>query len=194
MLLEDFPDDSKRAFEEIINFNQFCFPLSQPEIRFSSNYSQEPEPSLESLFFEGEDAVDDVPLLYRTYHDSTPSLTSQASTPFQSQENIQPYQPPQTLPLSDCHQGHRLDIVVARRLTDVALRTLIGGRQTKHVPSIRIGKPRPTYPLSTIMPLLWSPGFQTVCCFLLFFGHLRLISPPRSWRNDPGFSQPYQTQ
>jgi len=161
MLLEDFPDED--TFEEIINLNELDFHLSQPEIRFNPNYSLQPEPWLESLLFEDEDTVDDVPLLYHTYHDSTPSLTSQASTPFQNQENIPSYQPPQTLPFSDCHQGHCLDISVARRLTDVALRTLIGGRQTKHVPSIRIGKPRPTCPLSTIMPLLWSPGFQTVC-------------------------------
>jgi hypothetical protein len=50
----------------------------------------------------------------------------------------------------------------AQRMAECALRTLIGGRQTKSQPEFKVLKPQPGQTLSQIAPALWSPGFLDV--------------------------------
>lgn len=51
----------------------------------------------------------------------------------------------------------------ARLLTDVAMRTLIGGRQTIPADGVQLLKPLPRHTLAALMPLLFSPNFSLVC-------------------------------
>ncbi len=55
-----------------------------------------------------------------------------------------------------------LDLPYARKMIDFALRILIGGRQIKSQPGVKLMRPYPTQSLSQIAPALWSPGFLQV--------------------------------
>lgn len=54
------------------------------------------------------------------------------------------------------------DLQVATILTDVGLRTLIGGRQIKATPGVKLLKPDQEHTLSDLAPSLWSPGYLKV--------------------------------
>lgn len=180
MLLEDYYDGPHDAFEDIMDVNESDFQLSQPKTPFEAGCLVDSRPWSESLFVEDGDIadIDDDLLLYHPGHTDAPSLTSQESISSGSQQSTKSYglTGPSTFP--NLGMKPSLKVPTARQLTDVAIRTLLGGRQTKFVPSIRIGAPRPAYPLSSIMPLLWSPGFQNVrrCAFSYYLLTLRIIS------------------
>ena len=69
------------------------------------------------------------------------------------------------------HQGnHQLAGELATLLADTALRTIIGGTQYRLTPGVTVCKPLLTYHLASIMPLLFSPGFASVCSSITFGG------------------------
>lgn len=55
-----------------------------------------------------------------------------------------------------------LDLSIASKLTDVGLRTLIGGRQIKLTPGVKILKPDQEHALSDLGPAMFSPGYLKV--------------------------------
>lgn len=93
-------------------------------------------------------------------------------SPFESQESGQTdlTTPDDDPTNASCLQTRttRTTEAVTSLLTDVAMRTLIGGEQSKPTKSIRLLKPLPRYTLAVLMPLLFSPDFSSVgfSCFL----------------------------
>lgn len=54
------------------------------------------------------------------------------------------------------------DLSYARKMAHLALRMLVGGRQNKSQPGIKVRLRRPTLTLSKLAPSLFSPGFAEV--------------------------------
>lgn len=84
-------------------------------------------------------------------------------SPFESQESGQtdvttPEEDPTDAP---CFQT-RTTGAVTSLLTDVAMRTLIGGEQSKPTEGIRLLRPLPRHTLAVLMPLMFSPNFSSV--------------------------------
>jgi hypothetical protein len=76
--------------------------------------------------------------------------------------------------IDDTAAASRFDFACACKMADFALRTLVGGRQTRSQPGIRTLGPCLTHPLSEIAPSLWSPGFLQVSggsCLNLYFAY-----------------------
>jgi hypothetical protein len=106
------------------------------------------------------DMIDHNLLLYNTNQASMPSLTSQSSAETdltgvsQVSKALLGQQVSQTTAIT-----YRKAI---QKLIDVGLRTIIGGQQTRSVKEVKLGKPRPDFSLSEIIPSMWSPGFSSV--------------------------------
>lgn len=90
------------------------------------------------------------------------SFTADRS-PFESQESGQT---DLTTPDEDPTSGSCLQTgsteAATTLLTDVAMRTLIGGEQIKSTEGVRLLRPLPRHNLSMLMPLLFSPNFSSV--------------------------------
>ncbi|OBT73116.1 hypothetical protein VF21_08916 [Pseudogymnoascus sp. 05NY08] len=159
MLFEDACEDDLDPFEDIMDLDAFGSSTPRHEASFGASSLLEGVPWENHSFVEDRyytDGYDDI-LLYQTDHSSVQLPTPEASMTFDSQQNtgmLEPMEPHSSItePL--------LKLTTAKQLTDVTLRTLLGGHQTKHTPNIKVWKPRPKRPLSSIMPLLWSPGFK----------------------------------
>jgi hypothetical protein len=63
---------------------------------------------------------------------------------------------------TDHGENPKQKIVSANKMVDVAIRSLIGNREVRGVPGIKVWKPQPRYSLSDLMPSIWSPGFLQV--------------------------------
>lgn len=106
-------------------------------------------------------------------------------SPFESQESGQTdlTTPDDDLTDASCLQTRTTEAVTSL-LTDVAMRTLIGGEQSKPTESIRLLRPLPRHTLAVLIPLMFSPNFSSVgfscssyevpCLILL--GHASKIS------------------
>lgn len=167
MLFEDVCESDPDPFDDIMDLEAFDSSTSRHD------FSCDTSPLSEEMLLGDNNVVkhghvthefDDM-LLYQTNHNSIPLPTPEPSVAFNSQQDTN------MLDSTEPHSSSGLDTepslkpAVAKQLTDVALRTLLGGRQTKSTPNIKIRKPRPKRPLSSIMPLIWSPGFKNVRLF-----------------------------
>jgi hypothetical protein len=119
--------------------------------------------SSKKLMCQDDEVMDDYDLLYNIYS-ARPSVINQPLTqisrllpsPPDSQEDaIEEVSMNANKPVS-------LDLSWAHRMTDLALRNLIGGPQIKSQPGIKIRKPHPRQTLSRIAPSLFNPGFLEV--------------------------------
>jgi hypothetical protein len=196
MLFDDGCESDPDLFEDIMNLEEFDSSTPRHEAPFDASSV------LEGTTWEDHSFVEDQyyaygydnTLLYQTDHSSVHLPTPEASMTFDSQQNTS------MLDSTDPHSSNSLTtepllkLAIAKQLTDVALRTLLGGRQTKSTPNIKVRKPRPTRPLSSIMPLLWSPGFKNVCLPASYridetdtsiLGHVRTQCLPKHHLNHP---------
>ncbi|KFX97910.1 hypothetical protein V490_02560 [Pseudogymnoascus sp. VKM F-3557] len=171
MLFEGVHDSDLDPFEDIMELE--ALDSSTPRHKGLIGASS----TLEGMPWEHDSFVEDQPyadaqdmLLYQTDHNSVPLPTPAASVAFSSQQEVSMLDSMETHTPNDITAEPSLKLATAKQFTDVALRTLLGGRQTKSTPNIKIGTPRPTRPLSSIMPLLWSPDFKNTiserCTFL----------------------------
>ena len=94
------------------------------------------------------------PLL--TTHSLTKSLSGLPSPPNSQEEEIGDTP-------TDCGMASSTsDLSCAREMAHLALRKLVGGRQNKSQPGIKVVFRRPTLTLSKLAPSLFSPGFAEV--------------------------------
>lgn len=94
------------------------------------------------------------PLL--TTHSLTKSLSALPSPPNSQEEDIEDTP-------TDCGMASfTSDLNDAREMAHLALRKLVGGRQNKSQPGIKVVLRRPTLTLSELAPSLFSPGFAEV--------------------------------
>ncbi|OBT61446.1 hypothetical protein VE03_08960 [Pseudogymnoascus sp. 23342-1-I1] len=162
MLFEDACESDLDPFEDIMDLEAFESSTPRHDTSFDASSLLKEMPSADSSFFEDHHSTyaHDNMLLYQTDHNIAPLVTPEASVAFKSQQDSSMLDSTEPHFLDNFSTEPLLNLATAKQLTDVALRTLLGGRQTKHTPNIKLGKPRPTRPLSSIMPLLWSPGFK----------------------------------
>lgn len=116
------------------------------------------EPQL-SPSFGDEDAL----LIGEDEYIITPFHTPDMS-PFSSQESVLPHLTyPDDAPEYDFAPKVAIPAGTARLLTDVAMRTLIGGGQAIPTDGIQLLRPLPRHTVAALMPLLFSPNFSSVC-------------------------------
>lgn len=131
-----------------------------------------------SLSFGDEDGF----LLEEDESIDTPSLPPDIS-PFNSQESALTHLIfPDDAREYDCYPKVALSWEMARLLTDVAMRTLIGGGQTMSTDRIQLLRPLPRHTLAALIPLLFSPDFSSVCpasSFNVFLGSFLSRPCPR---------------
>ncbi|OBT51986.1 hypothetical protein VE04_07106 [Pseudogymnoascus sp. 24MN13] len=161
MLFEDGCESDPDLFEDIMDLEAFDSSTPRHEAPFDASSVLEDKSWEDQGFVEDQYYADgyDNTLLYRTDHISVHLPTPEASMTFNSQQDTS------MLDSTDDSSNNlitepSLNLATAKQLTDLALRTLLGGRQTKLTPNIKVRKPRPKRPLSSIMPLIWSPGFK----------------------------------
>ncbi|KFZ18858.1 hypothetical protein V501_00976 [Pseudogymnoascus sp. VKM F-4519 (FW-2642)] len=161
MLFEGGCESDPDLFEDIMDLEAFDSSTPRHEAPFDASSVLEGTSCEDHGFVEDQYDADgyDNTLLYRTDHSSVHLPTPDASMTFNSQQDTS------MLDSTDDSSNNlitepSLNLATAKQLTDVALRTLLGGRQTKFTPNIKVRKPRPKRPLSSIMPLIWSPGFK----------------------------------
>lgn len=164
MLFEDGCESDPDLFEDTMDLEAFDSSTPRHEALFDASSVLEGTSWEDHGFVEDQYYADgyDNTLLYRTDHSSVHLPTPEASMTFNSQQDTS------MLDSTDDSSNNlitepSLNLATAKQLTDVALRTLLGGRQTTFTPNIKVRKPRPKRPLSSIMPLIWSPGFKIVC-------------------------------
>ncbi len=117
-----------------------------------------------ALLHQDHEMLDDVALLRRMDIDipllTTPSLTKSFSalhSPPNSQEKEMEGSP------ADCGIDSIMsDLTCVREMAQLALRKLVGGRQKKSPPGMKVVSRRPTLTLSKLAPSLFSPGFLEV--------------------------------
>ncbi|KFZ22742.1 hypothetical protein V502_02783 [Pseudogymnoascus sp. VKM F-4520 (FW-2644)] len=172
MLFEDACESDPDPFEDIMDLEAFDSSTPHHDATFDSGSLLEEISWADNGFVKDQHsayAYDNM-LLYQTDHNSAPLPTPEASITFNSQQDTSMLDSTEPHSASNLTTEPPLKLATAKQFTDVALRTLLGGRQTKFTPSIKVRKPRPTRPLSRIMPLLWSPGFKNTvserCAFL----------------------------
>lgn len=164
MLFEDVYESDPDPFEDIMDLVAFDSSTPHHDATFDSSSLLEEISWADKSFVKDQHsayAYDNI-LLYQTDHNSVPLPTPGASITFNSQQDTSMLDSTEPHSASKLTTEPPLKLATAKQFTDVALRTLLGGRQTKFTPSIKVRKPRPTRPLSSIMPLLWSPGFKNV--------------------------------
>ena len=84
-------------------------------------------------------------------------------SPFESQESGQTdLTTPDEGPTGGPRLQTRSTEAATTLLTDVAMRTLIGGEQTMPTKGVRLLRPLPRHNLAVLMPLLFSPNFSSV--------------------------------
>lgn len=164
MLFEDDCENDPDPFDDIMDLEEFDSSKPRHNLSFDTGSLSD------EMLWEDNDvdedrhgahAFDDM-LLYQTDHNSIPLPTPEPSLAFNIQRGTG------MLDSTEPHSSNSLDAepslkpAVVKQMTDIALRTLLGGRQTKHTPNIKIRKLRPKRPLSSLMPLIWSPGFKNV--------------------------------
>ncbi|OBT85291.1 hypothetical protein VE02_06512 [Pseudogymnoascus sp. 03VT05] len=162
MLFKDGCESDPDLFEDIMDLEAFDSSTPRHDSSCDASSSLEGMSCEDHSFVEdqhGSYTYDDM-LLYQTDHSSVHLPTPEASMTFDRQQNTGMLEPMEPHFSSNLVTKPSLKVVTAKQFTDVALRTLLGGRQTKPTPNIKVRKPRPTRPLSSIMPLLWSPGFK----------------------------------
>lgn len=111
-----------------------------------------------------DEMLEDYNLLYKI-DDVEPSLISQAliqsssplSSPPDSQKEVS-----DDVTMDDNVSSVSFELSSARRIADLALRNVIGGRQVKCRPGIKVVKPQPRQSLSKIVPSIFNPGFLEV--------------------------------
>lgn len=165
MLFEDACESDPDPFEDIMDLDAFdpSTPRYDTSFDASSLLEEKPWADISSVEDQHCSYAYDNMFLYQTDHSSVPLPTPEASMTFNSQQETCICDFTEPNPARNIITEPSLKLATVKQLTDVALRTLLGGRQTKFTPNIKIRKPRPTRPLSSIMPLLWSPGFKNVC-------------------------------
>lgn len=93
----------------------------------------------------------------------TPFHTPDMS-PFNSQESVLTHLTyPDDAPEYDFDPKVAIHAGMACLLTDVAMRTLIGGGQAIPTNGIQLLRPLPKHTVAALMPLLFSPNFSSVC-------------------------------
>ncbi|KFY12040.1 hypothetical protein V492_04141 [Pseudogymnoascus sp. VKM F-4246] len=172
MLFDDVCESDEDSFESILDLDAFDSSTPRHDTSFDVDSSTEAMLWADRSIAKDQrnDYAYDNMLLYQTDHNSIYLPTPEASTAFNSQQDTIMLDSTEHPSSNNLTTEPLSELAIAKRFTDVALRTLLGGRQTKHMSSIRIHKPRPTRPLSRIMPLIWSPGFKNNmserCAFL----------------------------
>ncbi|KAL5346043.1 hypothetical protein ACLOAV_009074 [Pseudogymnoascus australis] len=162
MLFEDVCESHLNLFEDIMEIEAFDSSAPCHDTLFDASSPLKEMPWPDTSFAEDYHGAytNDGMLLYQTDRNSFPLPTPEASMAFNSQHDTSMLDSTEHHSSDNLINGPPLKLATAKQLTDVALRTLLGGRQTKHTPNVKIRKPRPSRPLSSIMPLLWSPGFK----------------------------------
>ncbi|KFY55227.1 hypothetical protein V497_07115 [Pseudogymnoascus sp. VKM F-4516 (FW-969)] len=171
MLFEDVHGSDLDPFEDIMELEAFDSSMPRHKRLIGASFALEGMPWEHDSFVEDQQYAGAYDmLLYRTDHNSVPLPTPAASVAFSSQQEVSMLDSMEIHTSNNITAEPSLKLATAKQFTDVALRTLLGGRQVKSTPNIKIGTPRPTCPLSSIMPLLWSPGFKNTiserCAFL----------------------------
>ncbi|KFY23684.1 hypothetical protein V493_05716 [Pseudogymnoascus sp. VKM F-4281 (FW-2241)] len=162
MLFEDACESDPDRFEDIMDLEAFDSSTPRHDTLFDTNSVLEELPWGDINISEDQHSANtyDNMLLYQTDYSSVPLPTPEASMAFSSQQDISMLDSTEPHSPNNLVLEPSLKLATAKQFTDVALRTMLGGRQTKYTPNIKIRKPRPIRPLSSIMPLLWSPGFK----------------------------------
>jgi len=133
---------------------------------FNSSHGAQYTSSLypDTLLCQDHEMLDDDTFLYEmdiaTPLLTTHSLTKRLSalpTPSDSQEEEIGHTP------TDCSMTSMTsDLSCAREMAHLAFRKLVGGRQSKSRPGIKVISRRPTLTLPTLAPSLFSPGYAEV--------------------------------
>jgi hypothetical protein len=164
MLFEDVCECDLDPFEDIMELEAFDSSTPRPNGLIGASFALDGMPWEHDSFVKDQQYADAYDmLLYQTDHNSVPLPTPAASVAFSSQQEVSMLDSMEPHTSNNITTEPSLKLATAKQFTDVALRTLLGGRQVESTPNIKTGTPRPTYPLSSIMPLLWSPGFKNVC-------------------------------
>jgi hypothetical protein len=164
MLFEDVHDSDPDPFEDIMELEAFDSWTPRPKGLIGASFV------LDGMPWEHDNFVKDQPyadaydmLLYQTDHNSVPMPTPAASVAFSRQQEVSMLDSMEPFTSNNIATEPSLKLATAKQFTDVALRTLLGGRQIKSTPNVKVGTPRSTCSLSRIMPLLWNPGFKNAC-------------------------------
>lgn len=143
-------ESDEDPFEDIMDLDATDFPIHRHNAYIESSTDN------------GVDVHDDM-LFCQIDHGSTPLPTPEASNCPGSEQETTVLDSAELYTSNIAETEPSLNLGTAKILTDFAIRTILGGRQTKSTRGIKIRKPHPTRPLSTIMPILWSPSFKNVC-------------------------------
>lgn len=120
--------------------------------------------SSNDLMCHDDEMLNDYHLLYNV-DGARPSLTSQSLTQSSSLLPSPPESQEDDMKDISAHNNTNsilFNFSCARRMTDLALRTLIGGRQIKGQPGVKVRRPQPKQTISQIAPSLFNPGYLEV--------------------------------
>jgi hypothetical protein len=148
---------------ESINLTN-CLLLSQPELNSSQVARSTSSLYLNTLVCQDHEMLDDGTLLY-DIGVATPLLTTRSSikslpalpfSPNSQEEAIE------DTPTNCGMTSVTSELSYAWEMAHLAFRKLVGGRQSKTQPGIKVTLRRPTLTLSKLAPSLFSPGFAEV--------------------------------
>lgn len=119
---------------------------------------------LQDLPYDNDETLDECILLHKSSSSRlsptrwlalpTPSVLSSLERPSEEEVN--------DTSLEEAINRSTLDISSIKKMADFAIRHLVGGRQIKNLPGIKVMKPQPSQTLSGLAPGLWSPEFLQV--------------------------------
>lgn len=136
---------------------------------------------LDSLLLD--EASEEEDMLLSETDDSANSLTSESSIYSLSSHSSQSSVSLLKRQVTDDDAGlgvyettSKLDFSSACRLAEVAMRTLVGGRQTKESLVIQTRKRPAEVTLSRLAPAIWNPGFRDVSLPIFFDAYLIVLT------------------
>lgn len=154
MLMEHHTDDDEDSLHDLLLEAFLCSPILDDRPHFSS--SRRRPWSVENTTIQS--PFEDDMLMYDFKMSTIPDLTPD-TTPSNSQESFLNQHAIEDNNV--CGLIH-LNKATAGTLVDAATRTLVGGTQALPTPGVELCRPLPRHALATLMPLLFSPGFQKV--------------------------------
>jgi hypothetical protein len=163
MLLDGCGDIRETQYSFEVSDRNMDLWLEHPGLHLSQTTNSVSTINFDDPIYEDEEMLEDFkiqysaatlyPLIERQYSNRVPPTLERAQFPRPDIEGRE---------LEDALSLLPLDSSSTQNVTDLALRRLIGGRQTKVQPGVKTMKPEPAYTLSRIAPALWSPGFLEV--------------------------------
>jgi hypothetical protein len=151
--------------------------------------------NVESLMCEDEDMLDDETIFSRSNTTAPQPVSEQSnrSSPVCPWAQVGYNLHLDEAAMYDTAAVSTFDFTCACKMADFALRTLVGGRQTRSQPGIKILKPYITHPLSEIAPSIWSPGFLQVSWVVTksYISHTFTYETNRRFHSDHDSSRLY---